>query len=81
MPIEQVITIVRELANVADDKIERAYAMAERKLRRIIIREGTANGERSKPEYFLKLVFEAIGELTAMEVYGALYKAEKEQVA
>lgn len=77
MPIEQVITIVKSIDDVPDSKIENAYIYAQRKLDRIISREGTLQGQRLKPEYLLQLVYEALAEITAMEVFGI----EKEQAA
>lgn len=81
MPIEQVITTVKKIVDISEEKIVAAYSKAERKLRHIIITEGDANGVRRSDNYFLQLVYEAIYEAAAADMSIALYKAEKEQVA
>ena len=81
MPLEQVITTVKTIVNISEEKIVAAYSKAERKLRHIIKTEGDANGARRTDKYFLQLVYEAIYENAASETFVALYKAEKEQVA
>lgn len=81
MPIEQVILTVKKIVDISEEKIVVAYSRAERKLRRIIITEGDANGTRRSNSYFMQLVYEAIYETAASEMSVALYKAEKEQVA
>lgn len=56
----------RKLGNVGDATIEAALPSAQEKLKRIIKREGDANGERLKAYYIAQLVVEAI-EQSAME--------------
>ena len=81
MLIEQVITAVKKRVDISEEKIVTAYSKAERKLKRIIRAEGNADGARNTDNYFLQLVYEAIYETAASEMFINLYKTEKEQVA
>lgn len=81
MPLEQVISTVKKIVDISEEKIVSAYSKAECKLRHIIITEGDADGARLTDNYFLQLVYEAIYETAASETYVALYKVKKEQVA
>lgn len=54
-----------------------AEKMADEKLKRIIEREGDANGARLEPEYWLQLFREAVRTIATEEQFGI----KKEQLA
>lgn len=58
--------VVRELGcEVETEQFMKAVAIAERKLKMIICREGDSHGERRKPYYLIQLTIE---QLKAMEL-------------
>lgn len=59
--------------------ISTAEKMAKEKLERIIEREGDANGERRKPDYFMQLFTEAIHILAVEREIGI--EAARQEVA